>query len=228
MVRRLCTTALIAILFSCQKSSHQPASKVDSNFYISFSTTDSNYSYREGISALYFRGGPDGSGVTSNGWYFWIDPSTYMSPLQGNSNTYLAGFYFDYYNVFGGYNFPYTDIGDTLLTAGTYGICNTGIDYALIGTFDFGCPLRTDVNIVMQPSSGTLYVTASSAQPIGTFFTIDSVSNVHYVDNDNLRDYDKIISGRFQCRVFNPADTSIHLDLTNGRFRMPVWRNQQD
>lgn len=212
---------ILTIISAC----HKTAPPVDSNFYISFTAGNSNYLYKQGQNAQYFRGGTS----ADNFGNFFIDPSTYMSPLQTNLNIYLAGFVFDYQTYLSSLTIPFTSIGDTLFATRSYGLCNTGVGFAYNGEIGaFACPLRSDVGVVAQAPNGTLYTSVTSIQPAGSFYIIDSIVNAHYVDNDNLRDYDKIITGRFQCRVFDPVNSSIYLDLTNGKFRMPVWRNAQD
>jgi hypothetical protein len=79
--------------------------------------------------------------------------------------------------------------------------------------------------VYYTPENGKLLNSAAVVQPAGSYFIIDSVINFHSSDTRPYYDFDKIISGRFQCRVFDPENHTVSADLLSGKFRMPIWKN---
>jgi hypothetical protein len=118
-------------------------------------------------------------------------------------------------------------IGDSLFKTGQRTICFTGINY-VSSLGELSCYNTASVAIFWTTPQGILQNSGSGFQPSTSFYQIDSVISFHHVENLNLKDYDKIIIGSFQCRIFDPTDTTKYTDLTNGHFRMPVWRNGFD
>jgi hypothetical protein len=219
----------IAVLFasSCKKNSSPSGSQPPSqDFHISFSTPDSNYDYQTGLNYQYLRDGSMADNLASDGYHFEISPATEISPLPMNANIHTAGFVFNYYQVYQG-SPPWTAIGDSLFKTGQRTICFTGINYAS-SLGGLACYSPASVVLFWTTPQGILQNSGSGFQPSTSFYQIDSVITFHHVENLTLKYYDKIIIGSFQCRIFDPTDTTKYTDLTNGHFRMPVWKNGFD
>ena len=228
-ISALCFFCLAFLLCSCHKS-NPPA--VSQDFYISFTAAGSDIRYETGTNFQYLRGGSQATQQLSSGVDFEVSPAAYISPLPTNVNVYTAGFVFGYDTLITSYvppnGLPYANIGDLLFSTGQRSIFYTGINYAFDG--NIGELSRTDPKgvTIFWTTNSVVLNSGSSLQPTGNFFHIDSVLSYHHDDPLSLKTYDKIISGTFQCRVYNPTDTTQFYDLLNGRFRMPIWRNSAD
>jgi hypothetical protein len=212
----LLTIILILLIASCKKNT-SGANQPSKDFYIAFSYNDSNYKYETGGQYQYLRGGSQGEVYTSTGLDFGISPSTYISPLPINAGIQTVGLGFDLDEIFPGNTILWVDMGDSIFRTGARLFCSPG----------FNCSDGSHINIFWTLNSVVMNSSYSN-QPLDSFFSIDTGKDFHHTENLNLKDYDKIITGRFQCKVFNPGDTSVSNELTNGKFRMPVWRNGYD
>lgn len=226
----ICIFCIMFFLCACHKTDKPAADNQD--FYISFTTAGTDIKYEVGSNFQYLRGGTQSTQYITEGIQFGIYPATYLSPLPTNVNIYTAGFSFGYDTLITSYTLPnaipYTNIGNTLFTTGEHSICYTGMNHAFDGLMSaLSCANAKGISFFWT-KDGVMLNSAAVRQPLGSFCRIDTVLNHHHDDPLNLKIYDKIISGSFQCRVYNPADFSQYYDLTNGKFRMPVWRNKAD
>lgn len=207
---------IILLIASCKKN-RPDIREVSQDFYIAFSCNDSNYKYETGQEYQYLRGGFEGEMLASSGVDFAIGPSTYISPLPTNVGIQTAGFQFGLEEIIPDFNVPWVDLGDSLFRKGARIFCNQEVN----------CSDGNHIKVFWTFNS-TLMNSSYSGQPLDSYFYIDSVQDYHHRENLNLKIYDKIITGRFRCKIFNPGDTTVSKLLTNGTFRMPVWRNAQD
>ena len=148
---------------------------------------------------------------------FAIGPSTYISPLPTNVGIETVGFGFGLEETLPDFTVPLVAEGDSLFGKGARLFCNQEIN----------CLDGNHIKIFWTFNS-ILMNSSYSGQPLDSYFYIDSVQDYHHTENLNLKIYDKIITGRFRCKIFDPEDTTVSKELTNGTFRMPVWRNAQD
>ncbi len=117
--------------------------------------------------------------------------------------------------------------GNALLSPSVSGnFVNTGINY-LAEPIDLTCSDNNGITLYFNSTGGNLFNSGSGIQPGSSFYSIDSVTDFHSRDTTlYYGNYDKIISGRFTCRMFNPENLAEYQDLTQGEFRMPIWLNE--
>lgn len=218
MKKIILVVCILSIIAGCKKKSDDQAAKSPGKFYISFKIADSTFNYRSNDTTFtyvcYGITGHHSDGRTS------FHPTTFITPLPLELEVYKIRFEFNYYAPCVNCIPDYTKYGNEAFFTGSRNICKTDQLYTKHCTDNKGC------TISWTDASGTELHSLYGNQPAGAFFYIDSVYNYQYRGADmNVLDYDKIIVGRFACRVFDPANTSYTKDLTEGKFRMPVWRN---
>lgn len=106
-------------------------------------------------------------------------------------------------------NIPYTtekDVFDTLFKVGTYSFISDN-------TKEFG----VKVNYLKGGENGTYYISNESQN--NATFTITEVSEPT-TDDKLFRSV--ILSGTFNCRVYNLQNQTDFIDIKNGRFRLTV------
>lgn len=218
MKKIILIAGILAIIGSCKKKSDDQA-KDPGEFFISFKTADSTYTYKSGDSFSYVCGNITGyypDGVIS------YHPSTYITPMPVDLDLSIPiiKFEFNYYAKCAGCNPDLTTYGNATFYVGSRNICKTDAPYSK------HCPDNNGCSINFTDAAGIVLNSREADQPSGRYFYIDSVINYQYrLSNYNNLNYDKIIVGRFACRVWDPANKTYSKDLTEGKFRMPVWRN---
>lgn len=176
--------------------------------------------YKAGDKFTYLRGGS-----TSLYPSYHFSPNTYFTPLPINTNVHSIGFQFEYEPACPRCDPDMTKYGNEIFTVGTRQICYTGSTLTQI--YDLFCPSNDGVVIFWTDANGRLLNSTAGYQPAGKFFSIDSVIDYHNESPSNsLLAFDKIISGRFTCRVFDPENKAYYKDFTGGSFRIPIWRNK--
>jgi hypothetical protein len=216
MLKYLIISLNILLIASCKKNMTD-IHEVSQDFFVAFSCNDSNYKYETGKQYQYLRGGSQGDFPQSLGLDFATEPSTYISPLPTNLGIETVGFEFGLEEIFSDFTIHWVDLGDSLFRKGSRLFCNQEIN----------CLDGNHMKVFWTFKSIRMN-SSYSGQPSDSYFYIDSVQDYHHTENLNLKIYDKIITGRFQCKIFTPGDTTVSKELINGTFRMPVWRNGQD
>jgi hypothetical protein len=207
----LCTLVLIS---SCTKERKPDPGP----FFISYTTQGADFHISPGSEYLFKQGT---SIATDAGGNHQFSPITMFFPASPhNENIYRIGFIFSSGQT--GSNVDWVNLGNSIFQQKAYSICYTGVNYA---NFLEGLSCPGGATIYYTPDNGKLLNSASVVQPAGSYFIIDTVTDFHSTDTRANYDFDKIISGRFQCRVYNPEKHTEYADLSSGKFRMPIWRN---
>ncbi len=216
---------LLILLISCKKNASEKPGP--GPFYASFRINESAVSYNNNAD-YYFEQGR-GTSMDGGGNYEYF-PTTYVSLVAPqNSN---VGVYYSFGQVFS-YTPPcpncypalWTQFGDSLFVTGPLKYCYTGINF-VAQQLQLACGDNHSMSIYLNSKEGNLLNSGSDPQPAWSYYSIDTVRDFHVRETTiSSGSYDKIISGRFACRVFNPLDSTDYLDIIEGQFRMPIWLN---
>ena len=216
---------VLIALISCKKNT---SDKPDpGTFYVRFKLNDSTVSYTNNADYYFW----EDMGLSSSGSGLQFFPITYISPVADlHSN---IGVYYSFAQVYSYLPPPcatcwgtsWAQYGDTIFAPGSRKYCNTG--WTLVGgPFELACGTNNTTTLFITSNAGNLLNSGTHPQPAWSYYSIDTATDFHFRGTTpSSADYDKIISGRFACRVFNPIDTADHLDITEGEFRMPIWLN---
>ena len=216
---------LLIIFISCKKNvSQKPDPGI---FYARFKINDSAVSYNN--NADYYFWQSRGIATDAGGDYYF--PTTYISPVAALYSN--VGAYYSFGQIFSYqpgcpncYPVNWTQYGDTIFATGPRKYCYTGLHY-VAQPMELDLVDNHSVLVYLNSKEGNLLNSGSYPQPAWSYYSIDTATYFHVreITNINSGNYDKIISGRFACRVFNPVDTADYLDITEGVFRMPIWLN---
>jgi hypothetical protein len=215
----------ITLFISCNKKEEekQPEYKVH-DFFVSFKVLDSTYNYKVGTNYAYESGTATNAAIGSQSSSFRAITSIIPIPLDANNKK--------IYFAFTGGAFlclscdkeaEAREIGNLLFANNKeYKVGYTGLNY---NTLTHDIWYTGGVAIAMQFDQCKYLASTPAVQPQSTFFIIDSVINESYTNlTYGSNSYEKIIIGRFNCRLFCPENTTIYKDLVEGKFRMPIWR----
>lgn len=218
MKKIILVAGVLAVVGSCKKKANDQLDKGPGEFYISFKTVDSTYNYKSGDKFTYVCGSVTVHHPSSPSSYH---PNTYIAPLPLNIDMYSIKFQFTYKADCYECNPDMIKYGNKTFYVGPRNICKT--DPMVSSKY---CPDNDVVMIYWTDAAGKSLKSQAGDQPAGNYFYIDSVFDYRYSSaNFNLLNYEKIIVGRFSGRVFDPENKTYSKDLTEGKFRMPIWRN---
>lgn len=214
----------LMLSFSCKKNASEKPSPEP--FYAHFKINDSAVSYINNADYYFEQGRGTSMDGGGNFEYF---PTTYISPVAPRYSN--VNVYYSYGQVFS-YTPPcssclpvWSQYGDALFVTGSWKYCYTGINF-VAQPLQFACGDNHSMSIYLNSKQGNLMNSGSAPQPAWSYYSIDTVTKFHVRQGTiSSGSYDKIISGHFACRVFNPLDTADYLDITEGLFRMPIWLN---
>lgn len=218
MKKIILIAGILAIVGSCKKKAADQPDKGPGEFYISFKTADSTYNYKTGDKFSYVCGSLTSHSPYSPPIYY---PNTYITPLPLNTDVYTIKFQFSHEADCSACNHDMIKYGNETFYVGSKNICKT--DPMSSGKYCLGNDV---VMIYWTDATGKFLRSQAGDQPAGNYFYIDSVFDYRYGSaNFNLLNFEKIIVGRFSCRVFDPENKTYSKDFTEGKFRMPIWRN---
>jgi len=215
---------LLIVFISCKKNvSEKPNPGV---FYARFKINDSAVSYTNNADYYFEQGRGTSTDGANNSVFF---PTTSISPVDAKYST--VGPFYLFGQVFS-YTPPCVDCipvwdqyGDALFATGPRNYCYTGINF-VAQTLQLVCGDNHSMSIYLNSKEGNLLNSGSAPQPAWSYYSIDTVTEFQVREATlSSGSYDKIISGHFACRVFNPLDTADQLDIKEGEFRMPIWLN---
>ena len=205
----------IFFIISCKKDVKQAD---PGPFFISYTTQGTYFYISPGNDYLLTQG--TAMGTDAGGNHQFIPTTRFFQASPHNENIYRIGFLFS--SALTGSTIDWAAVGNSIFQAKTYTICYTGVNYA---NFLEGLSCIGGATVYYTPVNGILHNSTAVIQPAGSYFVIDTVTAYHSVDARPNYNFDKIISGRFQCRVFDPENHAVYIDLSLGKFRMPVWKN---
>jgi hypothetical protein len=210
--------------FACTRSPENPnrPKPVKLDFYIRFKVSGQAYEYKidEGYGYNQWT-----NMVNNNNGTYMLYPSIRLYPNTPiNMNVYSLGFNFPGYQVSS--SIDWIKSGDNIFRAGAMSYCFIGNTILYEYPFDAHCTGGDGISFYWDPPGEKKKYSARDRQPSSSYFNIDSVENYHYdnVDNNNY-DFDKIIKGRFKCRVFEVDDPTKYYDIEEGEFKFGIWKN---
>jgi hypothetical protein len=214
----------LVICVSCKKNDAEKPKPSPGPFYARFKINDSAVSYTNNTDYYFEQGRGTSTDGAGHSEYF---PTTFISPVArqySNVNVYYSfGQVFSYTPTCPDCIPSFSEFGDALFVTGPRGYCYTGINF-VAEQLELACSDNHRMSIYLNSKQGNLLNSGSAPQPAWSYYSIDTVTIFHMREATlSSGSYDKIISGRFACRVFNPLDTADHLDITEGVFRMPIW-----
>ena len=218
MKKIILLAGILAVAGSCKKKADHQPDKGPGEFYISFKTDDSTYDYKVDDKFTYVCGRALSSDLSSSITYR-ADAS--ITPLPLNTDVYSIKLQFNYETECSGCYHDLEKFGNEIFNVGAKKLCK--IDSMLLNRF---CTGNDVVMVYFTDAAGKIWNSQTGDQPAGNHFYIDSVFDYRSRSaNFNLLDYDKIIVGRFSCRVFDKENKTSYKDFKEGKFRMPAWRN---
>jgi hypothetical protein len=215
---------LLIVFISCKKNASEKPNP--GPFYARFKINDSAVSYTNNADYYFEQGRGTSTDAGANSTFF---PTTFVSPVTPPYSN--VNVYYSFGQVFS-YTPPCPDClplwsqyGDALFVTGPRNYCYTGINF-VAQQLQLACGDNHSMSIYLNSKEGNLLNSGSAPQPAWSNYSIDTVAEFHVREATlSSGSYDKIISGHFACRVFNPLDTTDYLDITEGVFRMPIWLN---